>query len=182
LNRAISGLDRARHELGHHFIGRDVGFEMGEVSIDPPKGNLVYLGGTSKLDTSRPITSLVDFERWCEDRVMVLRAGVMAQALKNGTVDNQLAIDLNKEVSGFVDHMMASQLLNLLRNVRYHDRNPADAQTAMEADEERIWLATVKLVASYATEIEGVAVDLLGSPKLSKEEFEDHPLVKARFP
>ncbi|MER9593939.1 hypothetical protein [Mesorhizobium sp. M0244] len=179
---AVSGLDRARHELGHHFVGYHLKFEMGEVSIEPPLGNLVFIGGTSELDTSRPITSMPDLEKWCEDRVKVLYAGVMAQALKSGVVDNQAAIDLTQGVSGNVDYKMVSQLLNLLRNIRYNDRPPADAESAMQADENKLWKDTSDLVTSYAPEIEGVAIDLLKTLKLTRQQFEMHPLVKARFP
>ncbi|ODR89301.1 hypothetical protein A8M32_22975 [Sinorhizobium alkalisoli] len=145
---AISGLDRARHELGHHFVGYHLKFEMGDVSIEPPLGNLVFIGGTSELDTSRPITSMLELEKWCEDRVKVLYAGVIAQALKGGVVDNQAAICLTTEVSGHMDHKMVSQLMNLLRNVRYSDRPRADAEISMQADELELWSETSDLVAS----------------------------------
>lgn len=178
---AVSGLDRARHELGHHFVGYHLKFEMGDVSIEPPEGSLVFIGGTSEIDTSRPITSLPDVEKWCEDRVRVLNAGVMAEALKNGVVDNDTAIKLTRGVSGYVDRKMVSQLLNLLRNLRYNEQSRAEAERAMQADENKLWNDTLEIVTSYASEIEEVAVDLLKTLKLTRQQFETHPLVKSRF-
>ncbi|QFI65843.1 hypothetical protein EKH55_0969 [Sinorhizobium alkalisoli] len=53
-----------------------------------------------------------------------------------------------------MDHKMVSQLMNLLRNVRYSDRPRADAEISMQADELELWSETSDLVASYASEIE----------------------------
>jgi len=67
----ISGIDRAKHELGHCFVGHHLGFDMEDISIEPPKGELVLIGGATEIDTSRPIASMPDVELWCEDRIKV---------------------------------------------------------------------------------------------------------------
>lgn len=76
---------------------------------------------------------------------------------------------------------MVSQLLNLLRNIRYSDRPRAEAESAIQADEIKLWQDTSDLVTSYPYEIEALVVDLLKGLKFTRHQFKTHPLVEARF-
>ncbi|MBO9127692.1 MULTISPECIES: hypothetical protein [unclassified Rhizobium] len=147
-------LDRAKHEFGHYVVSRVVGFKPGAVSAEI-NGNT---GGTAEIDTFRPIGSIVDMEKFCEDRVKVLYAGVLAESLEDGKVNNNKALSLAAD-TGKGDHMMVQQLCNILRNIRYSsDKDFGEAK--MKDDERRLWQEAAEMVEARADLINSLAQEL----------------------
>lgn len=147
-------LDRAKHEFGHYVVSRAVGFKPGAVSAELNGA----VGGTSEIDTFRRIASIEDMEKFCEDRVKVLYAGVLAESLEDGKVINDKALSLAAD-SGRGDHMMVQQLCNILRNIRYStDEDFGEAK--MKDDERRLWQEAAEMVEARADLITLLAQEL----------------------
>lgn len=173
-------LSRARHEVGHNLVARLLGFQAGDLSAEISG----LSGGASAIDTSRPLRSIADIEKFCEERVMVLYAGVQAETLVNGSVDNDAAVRLAHD-TGKNDHMMVQQLCNILRNIRYPDLPIDQAEKRMQDDENQLWARTTVLVEQHATIISDLAQEVCdrraihGKPAIFTEaELNAHPLVQ----
>ena len=143
---------RAQHEFGHHIVARALGFAPGDVSAEI-SGNA---GGSSAIDTSRPLSTVLDIAQFCEDRIKILYAGVLAETLSGEAIDVDTAIKL-AHTTGKVDHMMVQQLCNLLRNIRYASDLKPEAEKKMQADEFRLWNESTQLVMQYAPLIQDLA-------------------------
>lgn len=177
-------LDRAQHEFGHHIVARALGFAPGDVSAEI-SGNA---GGTSAMDTSRPLMTVDDIVQFCEDRIKVLYAGVLAETLRADAIDNAAVLKLAHS-TGKMDHMMVQQLCNLLRNVRYANDPKPLAERKMQADEARLWNESARLVVLYAPLIQNLAKELHnlradhGKPAIMTElELNQHPMIVQHFP
>ncbi|WP_423066054.1 hypothetical protein [Devosia sp. CN2-171] len=177
-------LDRAQHEFGHNIVGRAVGFDTGDVSAEISGST----GGTAAVITNRAVTSIAEVESFCEDRIKVLYAGVLAETLKAGVLNQTAAIKLTQD-TGRGDHMMVTQLCNLLRNIRYHSEPIAEAEKKMKADEIRLWNESAQMVTKYAPVIQSMAQELYERRSvhgkqaiMTKAELDAHPLIVATFP
>ncbi|OYY85740.1 MAG: hypothetical protein B7Y61_07250 [Rhizobiales bacterium 35-66-30] len=177
-------LDRAQHEFGHHIVGRAVGFDTGDVSAEFS----ATAGGYAVIITNRTVATISDVEQFCEDRIKVLYAGVLAETLKGGVIDGEAAVKL-AYTTGSVDHKMVQQLCNLLRNIRYSIETMVIAEEKMQADETRLWNEAADLVGMYASAIQDLAKELYDRRFLAgkmaimtEAELRVHPLILKHFP
>lgn len=172
----------ARHELGHYAVARHLGFKPGGVTVSA-KLTMAGPGGTSSTDLTRPIDTIDDLRRYCEDRVKLLIAGVLAEAMEDGVVNNDNAI-LYAKHSGSSDHAKASEHIRILASIdRQGTAVPTEAD--LNAIYDRLWAEATDLVQRYAPYIEGVADELASKQVkafqdavLSEQELERHPLSK----
>eukprot|EP01013_Petalomonas_cantuscygni_P030920 TRINITY_DN57014_c0_g1_i1.p1 TRINITY_DN57014_c0_g1~~TRINITY_DN57014_c0_g1_i1.p1 ORF type:complete len:195 (+),score=5.39 TRINITY_DN57014_c0_g1_i1:183-767(+) len=177
-------LDRAQHEFGHHIVGRAVGFDTGDVCAEISTTAL----GSAVIITNRTLVTIADVEQFCEDRIKVLYAGVLAETLTGNLIDNMAAINL-AHTTGNVDHKMAQQLCNLLRNIRYSNQTASIAEKNMQADENRLWNGAAQLVEMHASVIQYLAKELYerrsvhgNLATMTEGELRVHPLILENFP
>lgn len=176
---------RARYEFGHYLVSRILGFRPGAVTLAKPL--LTSTGGTAELDLMLPLKTFPDVISYCERRIEVLFAGVLAEALENGVVDNERAIRY-AETSGANDFTKAHEHLNLLRNC-LHERSPsAEANLEIQQISDRLWQEACILVTAEGELIQQLAGELvrkgaipLLSSTFSAAELLSHPLLIKRF-
>jgi len=157
----------ALHEIGHHVVGRVLGFRMGSVEIE-----LLFGGhrGLAEITLSHPTPSSLEISEHIERRVQVLYAGAAAETLVPGvptpTVDTQAAItSLSHPGQGAEhDHAKAKDLIRVLRNLRHSPTDPVDnrlVQHESDALDQNLWAKTVTLVETHADTIIGLAGGLI---------------------
>ncbi|MDB5539914.1 MAG: hypothetical protein JWQ89_1641 [Devosia sp.] len=170
-------LDMAKHEFGHHFLARHGGFETVDVKLTPA-------GGGSEIVTDRKLETVDEVAAFAEDRIRVLYAGVMAESVVNGKVDQTITIQLINNEAGKGDFMLGRQLVALIRNTRHMDLPLNPRGDAMEADERRLWDETIVLVEKYTAGIDTMATQLLvqGGLTFAKTTLDRHSLIRQYFP
>ncbi len=81
----------ARHEFGHYTVARFLGFEAEDVKL-AAKATFGGVAGTAGLKLLHPLITSDDILKYCESRIKILFAGVLAEALENGVIKNDNAI------------------------------------------------------------------------------------------
>lgn len=175
-----------RHEAGHYIVARALGFETGEVSI---------CFFNSEHSEGSVETELVQYEgpfeaqAFLEKRIQVLFAGVMAESLVDGAVD-EAAAKVKAEREGRQDRNIASEYVCMVRRYRHPgltERN--HIRKAQGAIFEELWEGARKLVERHH-----VAIFILGGHLAAKveqasetyltsnEEVEALPALQGFFP
>lgn len=181
-------LPNARHEFGHYAVARHLNFKTFGVSI-ASRNALSGSGGAAEIGVSRALQTTDDVRAFCEDRILVLSAGVLAEAMEAGVIDNERAV-LYIETSGANDFAKTREHLRILHNLDHHHITD-DAQAAWElnAAYNRLWDEASKLVVRYAEFIQAMADELTRKevqafqrPEFTEAELSQHPLVLKHFP
>lgn len=181
-------LPTAQHEFGHFTVARVVGFPTGDVTI-AAKTALAGPGGTAAIQILQPLRSPQDVVAYCEKRIRVLMAGVLAEALEDGAIDNSRAI-LYAETTGSNDHAKVRELLQLIRGILHPDTtDEPTANSELKSLSDRLWNETATIVTNHASFIEALALELVEkpvkayqSPTFTEAELSSHPLVLSTFP
>ena len=71
----------AVHEAGHFVAARERGFEVGVLEVIQPVHQRGFLHGSAEIMLIRGIESDSDLDTYLKDRIIVLNAGALAQAL-----------------------------------------------------------------------------------------------------
>ena len=185
LERAIPA---ARHEFGHFTVARELGFNTGAVTI-AASPTLAGPGGTAELKLMHPVRSLPDVTTYCENRVKIHMAGVIAEAIEDGTINHDKAI-LYATTTGAHDKAKYSELLQLLRAIAYPETDDQDAANAeLKTLCDRLWSETSAIIEKHRGFIEQMAQQLaekpvkaFQKPTFTEAELAAHPLVKPAFP
>jgi len=124
-SKYITGEDRervskiCRHELGHFFVAQQLGFKTNDL-------NLVFQRfqghkGAAGLEPNLPgILEITDIINYLESRIMILFAGVIAEAINSeGKYDNDYALHQWRNDGGVQDHAKIRELVFLLRGIKH---------------------------------------------------------------
>lgn len=178
----------ARHEFGHYAVARHVGFKTYGISI-AAKEAFYGPGGQAEIGMIRGLRGVTDIRTFCEDRVKVLSAGVLAEAMDEGVIANDDAI-LYCKSSGQSDFAKAREHLRILHNLDHPDNiDDQQAEIEINAIYNRLWDEATMLVTKYAEFIVGMADELAKkeavafvNPEFTEAELSRHPLVLMHFP
>ncbi|MGY3445531.1 hypothetical protein [Bradyrhizobium sp. USDA 4473] len=141
-----------RHESGHLVIGRVLGFEYTGMVYEK-----THAGARSD---QKPIFSeLAQVSAYLKLRIIVLYAGVMAESLNQGKVQNDQAIKLANGYQGSDDHQKVSEYSRIVAGIDCGDR-PFDE--VWKDTEKEVWKRAGELVEKYAKPIVELSRSLLG--------------------
>ncbi|QDF37472.1 hypothetical protein FJN17_07760 [Bradyrhizobium symbiodeficiens] len=170
--RMTRKVDILRHEAGHLVIGKLLGFETGEIALDDQEAR----AGISLTPNLPDVPAAVGYVK---RRVTVLYAGVLAECLRAGKVDEQLAAELlSARGTASNDHAKVRELLRVLAGFLGCADNPDIVQDLANQMHDH----ARALVEKYATEIHRVSTELSQLMKagdtLTKEQVDDLPAVR----
>jgi hypothetical protein len=175
----------ARHEFGHYIIAKVLGFEVREVflRIEPPP---IGHSGGSGIKKVKPVAP-AEVTAYLRDRIKVLFAGSLAEALDNGVVNEQEAKRVLHEASG-QDNAIAKELIQVICSLNNPPGDEAALQTALTDLENAIWAEAKALVERESGLIVALANDLAdrvpGYSQLTvfpKAEIDAVPAMRGRF-
>lgn len=177
----------ARHEFGHYTVARFLGFEAEDVKL-AAKATLGGVAGTAGLKLLHPLITSDDILKYCESRIKILFAGVLAEALENGVIKNDNAI-LYPETTGSQDHGKARELLQIARGILHPStKEEKTANEELKSLSDRLWSEAGGIVEEYSDFIEGMALEIVKKDVRSFEgatftgaDLSAHPLVQRTF-
>ena len=177
----------ARHELGHYVLARHVEFRTYGVIITA-KTPLMSAGGQAEIGLIRPIRTLADVRAYCEDRIRVLSAGGLAEAMEAGVINHEAAVRSAK-ATGDNDFTKVREHLRLLHNLEHPDLiDENQVNRELNDSYSRLWNDASQLVVRFSELIEQLADELTRKyavefqvPEFSENELSKHPLVLKYF-
>lgn len=179
-------LELARHEFGHHVVARIVGFKTGKVSAGKPL--MAGPGGQAEIYLVRPLYTVPDVIEYSRSRIKVSLAGVGAETLENGKVNQERAAVFLTNGGGKDDYTKAREHLQLLRNLLHPGSTVDEAAAEINALWDELSDEAVAIVEREHVLIEGLAAELaakgatpLEPATFTAEELDAHPLIVARF-
>ena len=106
-----------RHELGHFFVAKKLGFKTTNLTFTFHKFK-GHLGGAG-LEPNKPgIETIEDIINYLELRIVILYAGVISEATDNhGNYDSNYALNQWHKDGGMQDHAKIRELTFLLRGI-----------------------------------------------------------------
>jgi hypothetical protein len=147
------------------------GFKTGDITVELTDLHGGYRGG-AKIFLSRPLRNLDEVTGCLGDRTVVLWAGAVAESLKDQKADQTAACACLKSEAGRQDHAKATELLNLLRNLRFPDaQSKEESQAGLTAIEHEIWEQTVAVVEVEEALIVGMAEGIARMVKLTAKQY-----------
>jgi hypothetical protein len=152
----------AKHECGHYFVGRALGFNTRfcAVTINPGRGHL----GETEIILPAALRNIPDTLSYLERRVQVLYAGGLAEALNKKGVDKREAIKHIHEASD-QDHAKVKELSNIIRNLRHPDTLADGWQSELDAIDLELFDKSASVVLSERKHIETIALRLVREVK-----------------
>ena len=177
----------ARHEFGHYAVARSFGFATTDVVL-AGKARQVGPAGTAGLKLLQPLRSTPEVVGYCESRIKILFAGVLAEALEGGVIDIDRAI-LYAETTGSHDHAKVRELLQIIRCISHPETTDDDTANAeLKSLSDRLWSEAGKIVQDLSVFIECMARELLKRQVtafkdtiFTEAELSVHPLVMRTF-
>lgn len=151
-----------QHEAGHWMVARSLGFDVGPLELRlTGRGNELPVAhkASSTIHLRRNLQSVGDIATYLRDRIQVLYAGALAQALTDGSIDEAIVKEA-QEGNAKSDVDKAAEHLELLLNVeRGSDRSllqPSarrEARNALCNELFQLAASRVKLQASHIMKI-----------------------------
>ena len=175
----------AQHEVGHYIVARICGFSVGEISLELTD----YTGahnGSAVIELSQPLNNDIEkTKEFIEKRITVLYAGVLAENMMQGKINEEAAI-ASLKTTGENDFSKIRELLNLLNNIKLD--NNIDPQKSLTEIEIELWNKAIDMIEKESQLIEGVASKFASLIKethtkyiLSEKDLEEIPNLKKRF-
>lgn len=177
-----------QHEAAHYVSARVLGFKTGAIDLTMTDLAGAHLAGAEITPACalRDLASVVDY---LERRVVVLYAGAWGESLKNGELDPERAARSLSEGGAVQDHQKASELIQLIRNIRFPDAQPEDeVQSGLTMIFDELWDRAASVVKGDHEMVEGLGRRLASDTKyvgerttFSEEELEGLPSIQMRF-
>jgi hypothetical protein len=136
-------VDILRHEAGHMVVARLLGFETKELQYKK-----LHAGACIIIDPKLP--DLAAVSAYIRRRATVLYAGVLAEALKEGKVVNEKALEFIRSEENVADCKRASELIHVLAGIERSDENHQDVLDRIDGE---VWNGAAMLVEKYAQQI-----------------------------
>lgn len=148
--------DICRHEAGHYVIGRCLGFKLDYITIELL--NVVGAhNGEAAVTLPQPIATLDTLRIYAENRVQMLYAGSLAQALGPSGINNKTAVDILKNQGGKSDYDKVRELVHIIRNIKYpSDSTDTEAQAHLTEIDGDLFCRATELVNAEAPTITGL--------------------------
>ena len=176
-----------QHEAGHYVIARSLGFHTGDLSIellDTSGGHL----GSSEVIMASTLTTTAEVLTFARNRVLVLYAGVLSEAMNQGEIDNDAALMFIRD-GGAMDHAKVRELVHLIRGIE-HSVPETDDEHQKQLDEIdlALWNAAADAVLRERACIEAVSSSLATKTQsirtcysLREDELRSIPELERRF-
>lgn len=115
----------ALHEAAHYVVARVLGFQAGEIYVD-----VTFMGahGGSTIYLHTPLLTLEDLEGYLEQRIQVLSAGALAEALNDEGLNEEMALDQLRDGPSSNDWAKARENARTLCSIRFPEENDPNRQ------------------------------------------------------
>ncbi|HDS6844950.1 TPA: hypothetical protein QH023_003708 [Morganella morganii subsp. morganii] len=155
------------HELGHWFVAKKVGFEVGDISLTfnvNEWGNAWHYG-TSGVRPSPSLKSIDDLADYLKNRIAVMCAGACCQEILFG-VDSKKTL----EGDGEDDLSKIKELLILYRGIKHPgDTSIENEQLDCEECFEKSWKIAREIINKNEKLIRHVSMEIM--KKVEKDNF-----------
>jgi hypothetical protein len=134
----------ARHECGHYVIARVLGF-----AVEGPRLQLHISGGhigQSEIALQMSAKSTEEVLRYAEGRAKVLAAGVLAESLEGGRVNNTRALNLFKDTGASQDYAKYREAIYLIRNIKYEVADEKQMQLELTDIDAQLWNDAINMI------------------------------------
>jgi hypothetical protein len=137
-------VDVLRHEAGHMVVAKVLGFKT---------DRLVYKNSHAgaKLAIDLTLTDIAAVTAFIRRRVPILYAGVLAESLNGGKVDNDKALKLIEGPEGADDYSKARELIRVLAGI---ERGESEHQLVLDKLDNEVWNKATSLVEKYEGKID----------------------------
>ena len=144
-----------RHECGHLFIARAVGFPTDGIELLPRAG--------AHIELQISLSSLDELCNYIERRVKVLFAGAIGQSIQGGVIRQDVAYNLLNSPHGGAGHDFAKikELIRLLVGVKFPNANAPQYADELKAADTRLSDASAQIVSDNITAIDALAIHFL---------------------
>lgn len=114
-----------RHEAGHYVVARALGFRVGGLSIKFIDYTGAYCAG-SEVNLATNLQTIPEISEYLRRRVKVLYVGVLSEAMVNGEIDGDKALEYicTRDKDG---HSKIRELVSALRSIE-HGETQADSE------------------------------------------------------
>jgi hypothetical protein len=140
-------VDILRHEAGHMIVAKLLGFKTGGLSYKSS-----HAGAELTIEPKLPDLSAVS--AFIRRRVVVLYAGVLAESLKGGEIDNDRALQLIRGPEAADDYSKARELVRVLAGTACGE---GDYQELLNKFDSQLWNQAAALVKKFAQQIEALS-------------------------
>lgn len=133
-----------RHELGHWFVARSLGFEVGEIAVEVKRGVRMAFGhrAHSHIDLHPSLRTLEEASGFLAKRISVLWAGVAFQS----TLDTR-GPDVIRDTDAADDHAKLRELAFVLRGIRFPNDNVRDNELdQLQAICDESWMTAKNII------------------------------------
>jgi hypothetical protein len=145
-----------RHEIGHRVVAAGFGFDVGVIKVNILHWNEHH--ACAEIMLGRKIPGADEAIKYLRERIKVLYAGVLAETLKDGEIDNDAALAKTKVDSAVRDCDKARELVHLLRSMTFATmESEEEMQTQLAELNSDLWNAAAALVKKNAGVIQNLA-------------------------
>ena len=176
----------ARHEVGHYLAGRHFGFKMDGVTLQVSHTGDNY--GTSSITLSKPLRKMPEVERYLEERVVCLMAGLAGEVVDLDEVKDR-AIYEHAKLNASQDFAKVRELMHLIRNIRHAKDALTKAGPQLKAIDDELTQRTIQFINSERALLDELAPLLADQPtawdqpvSLSTKDLAKIPSLRRRFP
>lgn len=155
-----------QHEAGHWVVARSFGFEVGAIVMrlgGHPTNSKVLPEGSSRVFLQRNLPAVADIATFMRERIQILYAGAVGQALTDGRVDEAIVKEAF-ESNADIDVGKAEEYLEMLLNIErgadpmmYRSAPRLDAKKALS---DAIYVMTRERVMQHAAPIECIGLEI----------------------
>lgn len=160
-----------QHEAGHYVVARSLGFRTGGLSIK----FIDFCGGyRAGSDVTLPtsLSNISEVTDYLKRRVKVLYAGALAEAMIEGVIDGEKALEYIRN-GGADDYSKVRELVHIIRSIEHGLTGTDDeAQAQLDAIDRALWNAAANIVMEERAVIEGLANRLESEVKAVGEFYE----------
>lgn len=155
-----------QHEAGHWMVARVLGFDVGPLKLQlTGRGNELPVPheASATIYLQRNLPAVGDITTYLRERVQVLYAGALGQALTDGTFDESIAKaaqagNAKADVDKAAEHL--ELLLNIERGSDQSLLRPAMRLGARNALCDKLYQLAASRVAAHAVEIAQIGLEL----------------------
>jgi hypothetical protein len=162
-------IDIFRHEAGHMVLALVLGFETSGMKFERASAG-------AEINPKPTFSDLAQISAYLEMRMTVLYSGVLAESLKDGKVQNDVAIKLANGIEGSDDHSKVSEFARIVAGIECDERS---FDEVWKETESKVWKRAADLVEKYATQIVALSKEwraLIGGAetyKVTEEQMKD---------
>jgi len=113
-------IDVIKHEVGHWVVAKILGFKTGDITIQiTHNGKLFGHEASANIRPEPEISNITDISSYLENRICILFAGVISQAIGKTDISETSAADLLL-ADGASDYAKVTELVFICMGIKFY--------------------------------------------------------------